>query len=108
MQWSTLPTKKIAISVVVLEGLSTTVKLDNTLTYEWPTDIYHVAVPCSGMKKGLRLHFAALTLLIISTGMAQTETLPKSLPHRKKEARQTELRSWRCDNNKKQKIFHTA
>jgi len=25
----------------------------------------------------------------------------------KKTARQTELRSWRCDNNKK-KIFHTA
>lgn len=84
MQWSTLPTKKIAISVVVLEGLSTTVKLDNTLAYEWLTDIYHAAVPCSGMKKGLRLHFAAVTLLIISTGMAQTETLPKWLPHRKK------------------------
>jgi hypothetical protein len=89
--------------------LSTTLKLDNTLAYEWLTDIYHAAVPCSGMKKGLRLHFAAVTLLIISTGMAQTETLPKWLPHRKKAARQTELRSWRCDNNKKKKkIFHTA
>jgi hypothetical protein len=96
MQWSTLPAKKIAILVVGLEGLLTTVKLDNTLTYEWLTDIYHAAVPCSGMKKGLRLHFAAVTLLIISTGMAQTETLPKWLPHRKKAARQTELRSWNC------------
>ena len=108
MQWSTLPTKKIAISVVVLEGLSTTVKLDNTLAYELLTDINHAAVASSEMKKGLRLHFAAVTLLIISTGMAQTETLPKWLPHRKKAARQTELRSWRCDNNKKKKIFHTT
>lgn len=72
MQLQTLPTKKITISVVAQEDLSTTVKFDNTLAYEWQTEIYHAAVPCSGMKKGLRLYFAAVTLLIISTGMAQT------------------------------------
>jgi hypothetical protein len=101
--------KKIAISVVAQEDLSTTVKSDNTLAYEWQSDIYHVAVPCTGMKKGLRLYFVAVILLIISIGMAQTETLSKWLPHRKKAANNTELRSWNCNNNKKKKkIFHTT
>jgi hypothetical protein len=57
------------------------------------------------MKKALPLYFAAVTLLIISTGMAQTETLSKWLPHLKKAARQTELHSWRCDNNNNKKKF---
>ena len=59
------------------------------------------------MKKALPLYFAAVTLLIISTGTAQTETLSKWLPHLKKAARQTELHSWRCDsNNNKKKFLH--
>ena len=75
------------------EDLSTTVKLDNTVEYECRTEIYLAAVPCNGMKKALQLYFAAVTVLIISTGTAQTETLSKWLPHLKKAARQTELHS---------------
>jgi hypothetical protein len=75
------------------EDLSTTVKLDNTVEYECRTQIYLAAVPCNGMKKALQLYFAAVTVLIISTGTAQTETLSKWLPHLKKAARQTELHS---------------
>jgi hypothetical protein len=75
------------------EDLSTTVKLDDTVGYECRTQIYLAAVPCNGMKKALQLYFAAVTVLIISTGTAQTETLSKWLPHLKKAARQTELHS---------------
>jgi hypothetical protein len=86
--------------------LSTTVKLDNTLEYEWQTDVYLAAVPYSGTKKGLALYFAAVTLLIILTGMAQIENLSKWLPHRKKEVTsKTKLHSWRCD---KKRDFYTT
>jgi hypothetical protein len=80
---------------------TTTVKLDNTLEHEWQTDIYLADVPCSGTKKELPLYFAAVTLLIILTGMAQIENLSKWLPHRKEVASKTKLRSWRCNNKKK-------
>jgi hypothetical protein len=75
------------------EDVSTTVKLDNTLEYECRTEIYLAAVPCNGMKKELPLYFATATLLIISTGTAQTETLSNWLQHLKKAARLTGLHS---------------
>lgn len=82
------------------EDLSTTVKLDNTLEDECRTEIYLAAVPCNGMKKELPLYFAAVILLIILTGTAQTETLSNLSPHLKKEAAsRIGLHSWRCDNN---------
>ncbi len=89
------------------EDLSTTVKLDNTLEYECRTEIYLAAVPCNGMKMELPLYFAAVTLLIISTGTAQTETLSNWSPHLKKVARQTRLHSWRCDNNKRRLLLYS-
>jgi hypothetical protein len=91
---------KIAISPGGIEDLSTTVKLDNTVENECRTEIYLAAVPCNGMKKELPLYFAAVILLIILTGTAQTETLSNLSPHLKKEAAsRIGLHSWRCDNN---------
>jgi hypothetical protein len=81
------------------EDLSTTVKLDNTLENECRTEIYLAAVPCNGMKKELPLLFAAVILLIILTGTAQTETLLNLSSHPKKAASRIGLHSWRCDNN---------
>jgi hypothetical protein len=75
------------------EDVYTTVKLDNTLEYECRTEIYLAVVPCNGMKKELPLYFAAATLLIISIGTAQTETLSNWSQHLKKAARQTGLHS---------------
>lgn len=90
------------------EDLSTTVKLDKTVEHECRTETYLAAVPCNGMKKELPLYFAAVILLIISTGTAQTETLLKWSPHLKKAARQTGLHSWRCDNNKRRLLDSIA